>query len=159
MTKVVRLLHHLGLVLFLGSVFTFAVASGVPRQGDLAGLLVARQIISSGTNVLTVPGLAILVISGAGLVAVNRGKLSQSWARVMLAAAVVIAGSTAFAVLPAVTSATSLASASVQAGRLVEGYERAYVTESVAGGFNIVLALIAIVAGVWRFGSTSVKQN
>lgn len=155
MPKAARFLHHLGLVLFLGSIFTFAVASGVPRSGDLAGLLVARKIISAGTTFLTLPGLALLLVSGLTLAAVDRGKLKELWVRVMLVAAILVLGNAALVVLPAVASTTSLAVSSVQAGHLVEGYHSAYVTESVAGGINILLALVAVAAGVWRFGAGS----
>ena len=155
MPKAARFLHHLGLALFLGSIFTFAVASGVPRPGDVAGLLVARQIISAGTNILTLPGLALLLVSGLGLAAADRGKLKEPWARVMLVAAILVLANAALVVLPAVASATSLAASSAEAGQLVEGYYKAYATESVAGGVNILLALTGVVAGVWRFGAPS----
>ena len=155
MLKGARLLHHLGLALFLGSILTFAVASGVPRSGDLADLFLARRIISAGTNVLTLPGLALLLMSGLGMVSLDRGRVKQTWVRVMLVAASVVVANAALVVLPAVASATALAASSAQAGRLVEGYQRAYLIESVAGGINIVLTLVAAIAGVWRFGTAS----
>ena len=155
MTRPTRFLHHLGLALFLGSICTFAVASGVPRPGDLAALLVARQIISAGTHFLTLPGLALLLFSGLALAAVDHGRLKQTWVRVMLVVAILVVGNAALVVLPSVALATSLAAASVQAGSLVEGYEKAYLTESVAGSINVLLALLAVAAGVWRFGTAS----
>jgi hypothetical protein len=88
------MIHLVGLVLFLGSIVTFAVASAVPAAGDLPSVAVARRVISNGTNYLTLPGLGLLLLSGLLLHAV----------------------------------------------------------ESVAGAVNILLTLLAMASGVWRFG-------
>lgn len=36
---------------------------------------------------------------------------------------------------------------------LAAGYHRAYMTESVAGGVNILPTLLAAVEGIWRFAA------
>jgi hypothetical protein len=151
MSQVAKLVHLLGLALFLGSVLAFAVASSVPPSGDLGALVVARQVISAGTNALTLPGLCLLIVSGIGLAAANRHVVDQPWVRVMAAAALLIVANSVIFVIPAVRSATALAEAGVASGRLAGEYRLAYLTESVAGGVNILLAVAATVAGVWRF--------
>lgn len=71
----------------------------------------------------------------------------------MTAAGLLIVANTILIVLPAVGSATRLAQGSAGAGELAPGYWRAYMTESVAGGVNILLALAAMGAGISRFGA------
>ncbi len=149
MKPLVRFGHVLGLVLFLGSILAFAVASSVPASGDLVGLAVARRIIGNGSIFLTMPGLALLVVSGAVLSAAG-GDMRRGRVRVMAIAAAAIVANATLVVLPSVRSATALAQASLQAGSLDPLYHRAYMTESIAGGINIALTAVAALAGVWR---------
>jgi hypothetical protein len=153
MTRVARVVHLLGLVLFLGSILAFAVASSVPGAGDLADLAVARRVISAGTAFLTLPGLTLLVASGTALLVTTSRAWGEPWARVMALAAAAVVANTVLIVAPAVRSATALAEAAVVSGSLGPGYPQAYMTESVAGGINIVLTLVAMTAGVWRCGA------
>jgi hypothetical protein len=60
-------------------------------------------------------------------------------------------------VMPAVRAATVLAEASRVAERLLPGYRHAYLMESVAGGVNVALALVAMIAGV--IGRGTKQQN
>jgi hypothetical protein len=157
-SRIAKLVHLLGLVLFLGSIFTFAVASGVPASGDLPSLATVRRVISAGTTSLTLPGLFLLVASGAGLLRGRARLVRQAWLRVMLVAGLVIVANALLVVVPAVRSATSLAQEAVAAGQRPAGYARAYAVESAAGAANIVLALLATAAGVWRFGANDAER-
>lgn len=154
MRQLARLGHIIGLVLLLGSILTFIVASGVGESGGVLELAVARRIISAGTAFLTLPGLALLVVSGAALVGMGTGMLRRTPVRIMLVAAAGIIANGVAVVLPAVRSATALAEASLAAGHRVAGYQHAYMTESVAGGLNVALVLVALVAGVFGPGGT-----
>ncbi len=149
MRRTARFVHYLGVALFLGSIFSFIVASSVTATSDLAALAAARRVISAGTMFLTLPGLALLVVSGAVLSATSNG-LKSRWVQVMALAAAVIVVNAVFVVVPAGRTATALAQSAVSTGDLATGFGAAYMTESVAGGANIVLALIATAAGVWR---------
>jgi hypothetical protein len=145
--------HLLGLGLFLGSIATFAAASGVPAAGDVESLSVARRVIGAGTSFVTLPALGVLVLSGLGLLW-SRGRARwQAWLGVMVAAGVLVVANTVFVVTPAVRSATALAQEATAGGQLPDGYSRANAVESAAGGVNIALTLVAMVCGVWRFGS------
>ncbi len=148
MRTTLRLVHLIGLVLFLGSILTFTVASSVPAAGDVASLVVTRRVISAGTNALTLPGLGLLVASGIGLTSRRLRLRDHRWLQVMtLAAALIILNGFLF-VLPAVRRATALAEESLALGTVSAAYTRAYVAESSAGGVNVVLGLAAMVAGV-----------
>ena len=148
MRQVARLVHTLGLVFLLGSILTFLVASSVGERGGVVELAVARRIISAGSTLLTLPGLALLIVSGAALVGMDPDVLKKWPVRVMALAVLGVVGNGFLLVLPSVRSATELAEASLAAGRLAPGYEHAYVLESVAGDVNIALVLVALVAGV-----------
>jgi hypothetical protein len=152
--SILKLFHLIGLVLFLGTIFTFAVASAVPARGDFGSLAVARRIISAGTFSLTLPGLALLIISGIGMVWRRADLARQGWVRTMALAGVVIAINAFLVVAPAVRAATALVEAAISAGALSAGYAKAYTIESVAGGVNILLALAAMASAVVRFGAT-----
>lgn len=143
----------MGLIIFLGSILTFIVASLVTSGGGVGDLVIGRRIIGAGTTFLTLPGLGFLMVSGGALVVMNRDILREPWARAMVIATVGIVGNGLLVVLPAVRSANALAEASMAAGRLVAAYRHAYATESIAGAVNVALALLAMAAGVWRFGA------
>jgi hypothetical protein len=153
--KAARLAHIVGLVALLGSILTFLVASNVGEKGSVVELAVARRIISMGTEMLTLPGLALLITSGLALVATDSGRLKQWPVRIMALAVVGIVVNGLLVVLPSVRSATNLAEASLIAGRLVPGYQRAYAMESAAGSINIALVLVALTAGVLWPGTKS----
>jgi hypothetical protein len=158
MRNTAKFAHLLGLGLFLGSIFTFAVASGVPAPGDVASLAVARRIISGGTSFVTLPALFVLVTSGSLLLWRDSSLTRHGWLRVMVIAAIVVVANALLAVTPAVRAATALAQEAVGTGRLSPAYSRAYAIESVAGTVNIVLTLVAMACGVWKFGSTREDQ-
>ena len=148
MRNTLKFVHLIGLVLFLGSILTFIVASSVPATGDLPSLVVARRVISAGTNALTLPGLGLLIASGIGL---KWGRLrlrDHRWLQVMVAAAGLVVLNGLLFVLPAVHSASALVEESQSLGTLTEAYTRAYVLESSAGSLNVVLGLVAMFAGV-----------
>jgi hypothetical protein len=79
----------------------------------------------------------------------------MAWLVVMVTASVLILANAVFLVTPAVRSATALAQQGVTLGGLAAGYSRAYGIESTAGGANVVLTLLAMACGVWRFGSSA----
>ncbi len=77
----------------------------------------------------------------------------QRWLSIMMVSALAIVFNALLVVVPAVRSATTIALQTVSAGRLPAGYARAYITESVAGGINIVPSLLAVASGMFRFGT------
>ena len=148
MRRTLRFVHLIGLVLFLGSILTFIVVSSVPATWDVASLVVARRVISTGTNVLTLPGLGLLIGSGVGLTWGQLRVRDHRWLQVMVLAAGLIALNGFVFVLPAVRSASALIEEAQSLGTVTEAYTRAYVLESSAGSVNVILGLVAMVAGV-----------
>jgi hypothetical protein len=148
MRQTLRFIHLIGLVLFLGSILTFVVASSVPAAADVASLVVARRVISTGTNVLTLPGLGLLIVTGVGLAWGQLRPRDHRWLQVMVFAAGLIALNGLLFVLPAVRSASALIEEARSLGTVTEAYTRAYVRESSAGSVNVLLGLVAMVAGV-----------
>lgn len=148
MRKTLKFVHLIGLVLFLGSIFTFIVVSSVPAKGDLASLVVARRVISAGTNALTLPGLGLLIASGIGLTWGQLRLRDHRWLQVMVLAAGLVVMNGFLFVLPAVRSASALVEESQSLGPLTQAYARAYILESSAGSVNVVLGLVAVAAGV-----------
>ena len=68
-----KMLHILGLTLFLGSIFGHIVSSVVGgRPGDGSAFVAAREHIRVATNVLTLPGLGLAGLSGVGMMLVAR---------------------------------------------------------------------------------------
>ncbi|HVN49380.1 MAG TPA: hypothetical protein VMU30_11245 [Bacteroidota bacterium] len=64
MLRGLKIVHFCGLVLSLGSIFTFIVISALLEGASLENIVFGRKIISTGTNVLTVPGILVLAITG-----------------------------------------------------------------------------------------------
>ena len=153
MKRVARLAHIVGLVLLLGSILTFLVASSVGEKGGVVELAVARRIISTGTQLLTLPGLVLLVVSGAALVGLGTGAWKEWPVRAMALSVAGIIANGVLVVLPFVRSATALAEASLAAGHLVPGYQHAYRMETLAGDINIALVLVALITGVLGLGA------
>jgi hypothetical protein len=151
--KVARLAHIVGLVLLLGSILTFLVASSVGERGGSVELAAIRRVISAGTTALTLPGLLLLAVSGAALLKTGSGAWKQRSVRVMALALAGIIANGVLVVLPSVHAATTLAEASLAAGYLLPAYQHAYAMESAAGNINIALVLVALVVGVFGLGA------
>jgi hypothetical protein len=153
MKQMARFVHTAGLVLLLGSILTFLVASSVGKSGVVVELAVVRRVIGRGTTCLTLPGLALLIASGVALVLTGSGMLKKRWVQVMAIATIGVVANGVLVVMPAVRAATDSAAASLAAGHLVAGYEQAFHRETFAGNINILLAVVAMIAGVWGTGA------
>ena len=146
-----KLLHFVGLVIFLGSIFTFIVISALTKNASLENLAFGRKIISTGTDVLTLPGMWILVITGILMGYKKYGLKSQFFIFKFFVVTLVILNAH-FLIVPAAHDATEIASRSLAAGHLLSEYGAAYMRESIFGAANILLAVIAAVVGVWKIG-------
>ncbi len=58
------MLHSLGLVLFLGSILTYTMISGLAIKDNLANLAFAREIISTGSKFIV---FLIIISAVAGV--------------------------------------------------------------------------------------------
>lgn len=150
MKKFMKLFHHLGIVIFLGSIITFTSISIIVKDRPLTDLLFAREIIKTGSYYLTVTGLALLFISGAVLLLMEYRTPGHFWLSIKKVLTLLLILNTFIFILPAVNSALDLAKESLVKGELLPGYNSAYVKESVFWGINVFLALAAIVVSFWR---------
>lgn len=157
MDKTLKFLHLAGMALFLGSIAVFTLISEISKASSLTDLAFGRAIISSGTAYITLPGLWLAVASG--LLMVFRGRsLRESWLKLKLALAFLMVLDAHFIILPAAQSALAAGRASVEAGSLSPLLRKALFIESVAGGLNVAMAVIAMAAGVVKFGRMRQKD-
>ena len=113
MIRVLRLLHFLGLVIFLGSIITFTIVSVLIEEASLENIAFGRKIISTGTNVLTLPGIWILAITGIWMSYKNYG-IEHKFFQTKFLLIMLIIINAYFLVAPSVTSATEIAINSLQ---------------------------------------------
>src|SRR5580658_201652 len=90
MYRTLKVLHLLGLALFLGSVFSHVVAGVLGGPPGSAAFVTARVEIVAATRALTLPGLGLAVISGLGMAALSPGLRRQRWLGLHAALALVI---------------------------------------------------------------------
>lgn len=153
-----KLAHFGGLVIFLGSILTFIVISALIEGASLDNIAFGRKIISTGTNLLTLPGMWVLAITGMWM-GYQRYGIKQRFFQIKLLLITLIVVNAHLFIAPAVASATELATRSLAQGRLLPEYQAAYLQESIFGAVNVLLAVAAAVVGVWKVGSRPLKQR
>lgn len=151
MFRVLKLAHFLGLVAFLGSILTFILISTLAEGSSLQNLAFARGIVSTGTNVLTLPGMWLLALTGVWI-GYKRYGFSQRFVHLKLFVMALVVVNAHFFIAPAVDSATEAANLSLAQGHLLPEYNTAYLRESIFGAINVLLTLIAAVIGIWKIG-------
>ena len=142
-----NVLHLMGFVLFLGSIFGHIVAGslgGGPVSGDR--FLAAREHISAATQFLTVPGLVLVLLSGIGLWLMGWSLKNSRWLGVHMGLAVLVTLIAFVVVLPAGAEMMSLASTDMAAN--VEKIMAANRFEDIGGAVNVLLILIITGLGV-----------
>lgn len=157
MRNVLRLLHLAGLAAFLGSILTYIVITEALRGAEPAAYAFARRAITLGTYYLTVPGMWLVIFTGAAMALKEMALLNTRWVRIKVFTAFVIALNAHFMVLPAVNGALSAALASVDKGAMSVEYHNYYLQESIFGALNVVLIFVAAAAGVWKFRGKAAK--
>lgn len=154
MLRVLKLAHFGGLVIFLGSILTFIVISTLIEGASLENIAFGRKIISTGTNILTLPGMWVLATTGVWM-GYKRYGLRNRFFRLKLLLVTLVVINAHFFIVPAVNSATELAARSLAQGGLLPEYKTAYMQESIFGAVNVLLTVVAAVIGVWRVGAKS----
>ena len=154
MVRGLKLAHFGGLVLFLGSIITFTVISALIEGASLENIAFGRKIISTGTNVLTLPGMWVLAITGVWM-GYKRYGLNQRFFQFKLLLIMMVVINAYLFVVPAATSATEIAVRSLAQGQLLPEYKAAYMQESIFGAVNVLLTLAAAVIGIWKVGVKS----
>lgn len=151
MHRMLKFFHYLGMTMFLGSIFTYLLISAVVQDKGLVELVFARVLISKGTAYLTIPGMWVAAATGVVMASRKYGLFAQSWITVKTLAMLVIVLNAHFIVGPAVEKALAAARESLASGAVVEWYKTAYIQESVFGAINVLLAVLSMAAGIWKF--------
>ncbi|KAB2915080.1 MAG: DUF2269 family protein [Hyphomicrobiaceae bacterium] len=153
MYRVLKFLHLLGLTLFLGSIFGHIVVSVLGGGPHSPLFLFARQNVTTATNVLTIPGLGLAIVSGIGMAVISRlSPLRARWLALHGSLALVVAAIAAVAIIPAgrdmLQGAIALRDGSpdVAAAQILTAKR----IEDIAGAINILLALTIAAIGVWK---------
>ena len=145
--RLLKILHLIGLSLFLGSIFGHIVASvlgGAPQAGNEAAFLASRVHITAATRYLTMPGLLLTLATGVG---VQSWSLKRDvWLRAHVFAAVLIALLAFFVIVPAGSEMLRLAQQGV--AEHVGQIKAAHKVEDMVGAANILLAVLATALGV-----------
>lgn len=151
MYKLFKLIHIVGLAMFAGSIATYVIVSSIIEGADLIEIAFGRTIITTATQLITMSGLWVVVITGLAMVIL--GGLSRKrfiWFKFVMGLVVIL--NAYLFVLPSADLATLIANQSVQAGELLPDYMGAYMDESIFGGVNLLLALSASAIAVWKVG-------
>ena len=137
--------------MFLGSILTFLVVSMLTKGSSLEYLVFARQIISTGVSSLTLPGMWLIVITGVFMTIRSYGFLKHRWLNLKHLLILVIVLNAHFVIVPAAGDALEIAKLSLAQGKLLPEYDSAYMRESIFGAINVLLIIISMIAGIWRF--------
>ena len=149
MSSFLKLLHLLGLALFLGSIVCHVVASvlgGTP--GGSAEFIAARRQILLASQVVTMPGLALAVVTGVMMMLATQRRRLWMWvhgalALLVLALALTVVMPTVAAILD---GALAVAAGTGDAGAVAAGYQ----VESMVGGVNVLITLAIMALAIWR---------
>lgn len=150
--RFVKALHLLGMAMFLGSILGHITAGFLPGvHEDAATALVARQTIDVATTYLTLPGLALLVLTGMVLAA--KGSLSiprTRWLVLHALFALLILLNAVFVLYPLGQELLGAASQVVTGALPLERLAPLESKEAAFGAINLLLSLAALFVAVFR---------
>ena len=154
MYRIAKILHLLGLTLFLGSIFAHIVAGHLGGEPGSIHFAFARAEISAATRALTMPGLLLALVSGLWMAYLARLSPSrQPWLAFHAGLALVVLTIAATLLVPA--------GKTLLAGGGLDELGEALKLERVAGAANVVLTLALAAIGVFKpkWGSTRATPN
>ncbi len=159
MVRWLKILHLVGMALFLGSI-PGHILLGVAEPGGAIpppGIVFAREMVKAATVFVTVPGLTLAVVTGFGMVWIRRiNPLRVPWMAAHLALGVVMLLNGALLIVPAEITLAAQAHALMNDTGFDEAvWRRAALTEDAAGAANVLMALISIGIAAVRPGRRS----
>jgi predicted secreted protein len=145
-SRIAKALHFVGLAMFLGSILGHVSLGFVPGAGDPAQAMVFwRQGIEIATDSLTVPGLALLVVTGLFMAARGGSRFaSQRWLIVHLTIGGLILLITVFVMLPLGIQSLDQAIKISRGTGSMASFSALIARERGFGAINIVLAVLSI---------------
>ena len=152
MYNIAKALHLLGLAMFLGSILGHVSIGFVPRAKDQAqAMLFGRQAIEIATWSLTIPGLALLAMTG--LFMTLYGKLGFGRRRSLTAHQIIgalILLNAALILVPVGGDLLDVASKIIQGSGSIEAFAGLAGRERMFGAANLVLALATMFVAVLK---------
>ncbi len=152
MYKTAKALHLIGLAMFLGSILGHISIGFLPGAGEAGqAILFGRQAIAVATWWLTLPGLAVLVITGLFMtVQGGHGIGRRRWltAHQVLAALIVL--NAALVLVPGGETLHALAAEVADGRQAVHAMQAPAGRESMFGAANLLMALVAIFIAVLK---------
>lgn len=146
MYKAAKALHFVGLAMFLGSILGHVTIGFVPGAKDQTqAMLFGRQAVEIATWSLTVPGLALLVVTG--LFMILYGKLGfgrRRWLTAHQTIGVLIALNAALVLVPVGGNLLDVAVEIIRGSKSMEAFNALKDREAMFGAVNLVLALVTI---------------
>lgn len=151
MPRLLKLLHILGLALFLGSIPTHIVLGQITPGGAIPamGIVFSRKIMLIITLAATVPGLVLLTVTGW----LRRRALPTprpSWLRLHLAIGLTALAVGTLVITPQILELMAQAEALATDSFDPTVWKQAKLIEDVAGTLNVGLALLAMGLACFR---------
>lgn len=161
MKKTEKLLHFIGLVMFLGGILPSIVMNSVVGTSADVGLLYHQRLfVSAITWALTIPGMWILIVSGCLTVLARKCCLIEHrWLIAKLVLAVLIFVNGTFILAPLVSQVTSIAAQSAEQGYLLPTYMPLKAKEDMYGIANFLMLAIAFLLAIYRPSFGYVRQS
>ena len=148
MFKVLKVLHVVGMAMFLGSILAHIAAGKVPHAVDDPAMLFARQAIVLATRYVTLPGLTLGVGSGILMLLRSPSLIKRRWVALHVAGAAALVGVTMLVMVPIGKELLDAATALVAGTLSLDVFAGLLRREHAFGAFNIVLLFVVIVLGV-----------
>ena len=145
MISLLKIVHLLGLALFLGSIAGHIHLGQGVAPGDVAYAW-AQAAKYDSTTALTIPGLMLTVASGAALVVARRDVRRRRWLWAKVALSVLV-GLNGALILAPIGRRLAEAAAFSASGPVLDSLSR---LESLFGAANLLMTLIVIALAVVR---------
>jgi hypothetical protein len=143
MFKFFKLLHFIGLTLFLGSVWVF-IAQGT-LMTTIALTCYVREMIVHTLRVITLPGLILIIFSGIGMIICRNILLRSTFFKVKIITAIVILANSIY-LSHIAQQALTLASALPKNSAL---FHQLTIREAIHGAINVWMVLFLIAYSVY----------
>jgi uncharacterized membrane protein len=152
MKNTTRMLHIIGLVMFLGGILPSVVMNSVVGTSTDAVLIYhQRQFVSAITWWLTIHGMWILIVAGSLLALTGKYRLIENrWLIAKLVPGGLILINGTFILAPLVGQVTGIAEQSVLQGQLLPTYMPLKTTEDMFGIANLLTLVIAFLLVIYK---------
>ena len=152
MRNALRMLHIIGLVMFLAGILPSIVMNAVVGTStDTVLIYHQRLFVSAITWALTVPGMWLLIVAGSLTALSRKYRLSEHrWLIAKLVLAVLILINGTFILAPLVSQVSGIAEQSALQGQLLPTYIPLKAKEDMYGTANFIMLVFAFLLALFR---------